>query len=212
MKKPASVATLTDFGRVRLSRTFFMRDFLFSDIAAMHGFANLPDDPDLAIAAGERLCQDLLEPLQDRFGRIAIRSAFRSAEVNGFGNDMQRAGKKGYGCAANEANYAGHIWDRRDAVGRMGAMACIIVPSFHDAFPGEGEWTKLAWWIHDHLPYSTMEFFPTYRAFNLGWREDPDRSIYSHVAPKGWLTKAGMPNHTGDHRQEWIGIAQAMIG
>lgn len=33
MKTPWSVSTLTDFGRVRLPKTFFMRDFLFSDIA-----------------------------------------------------------------------------------------------------------------------------------------------------------------------------------
>jgi hypothetical protein len=49
MRKPHSVSALTDFGRVRLSRTFFMRDFLFSDIAAVHGLNNVPDDPDLAI-------------------------------------------------------------------------------------------------------------------------------------------------------------------
>jgi hypothetical protein len=50
-------------GRVRLSRSFFMRDFLHSEIAAVHGISNMPDDPDLAIAAGRRLCEDLLEPL-----------------------------------------------------------------------------------------------------------------------------------------------------
>ncbi len=66
------------------------------------GFNNGPDNPDLAIAAGTRLCEDLLEPLQDRFGRIAIRSAHRSKEVNGFGNEMQRAGKSGYTCASND--------------------------------------------------------------------------------------------------------------
>lgn len=74
MRKPTTVQALSDFGRVRLSKTFFMRDFLFSDIASVHGFNNVPDNPDLAIAAGTRLCEDLLEPLQDRFGRIAIRS------------------------------------------------------------------------------------------------------------------------------------------
>jgi len=119
MRKPTSVTALTDFGRVRLSKTFFMRDFLFSDIASVHDFNNVPDDPDLAIAAGTRLCEDLLEPLQDAFGRLAIRSAYRSSEVNGFGNEMQRAGKSGYTCASNESNYAGHIWDRRDGNGYM---------------------------------------------------------------------------------------------
>jgi len=90
------------------------------------------------------LCEDLLEPLQDTFGRIAIRSAFRSVEVNGYGNDMQRAKKAGYTCASNPANYAGHIWDRRDKDGFMGATACVVVPSFWDRFQEDGDWLRLA--------------------------------------------------------------------
>lgn len=206
MKKPASVTALEDLGRVRLSKSFFLRDFLFSDIAAIHGLSNLPDDPALAIAAGTRLCEDLLEPLQNAFGRVAIRSAYRSCEVNALGN------AKGHNCAANEANYAGHIWDRRDAQGRMGAMACVVVPAFYDAFPDEGEWRRLAWWIHDHLPYATLCFFPRLQAFNIQWREDPERRIDSYVVPKGCLTKLGMSNHAGTHAAEWAGISKAMLG
>lgn len=40
LRRPETVEQLTEFGRVRLSRTFFMRDFLFSDIAAVHGMPN----------------------------------------------------------------------------------------------------------------------------------------------------------------------------
>lgn len=47
---------------------------------------------------------------------------------NRLGNEMQKAGKRGYNCAENEKNYAGHIWDRRDANGHMGATACIVLP------------------------------------------------------------------------------------
>jgi hypothetical protein len=32
--------------------SFFLRDFLHSEIADLHGIPNIPDDPDLAIAAG----------------------------------------------------------------------------------------------------------------------------------------------------------------
>src|SRR4029450_9854788 len=78
MRKPGSMSALEDFGRVRLSPNFFMRDFLYSEIAGFHGVPNLPDDPDLAIAAGRRLCETLLEPLQAAFGRLGIRSGFRS--------------------------------------------------------------------------------------------------------------------------------------
>lgn len=205
MKAPRSVTTLTEFGRVRLSRSFFMRDFLFSDIAAIHGLANVPDDPDLAIEAGKHLCEELLEPLQAAFGRIAIRSAYRSCEVNALGNS------KGYNCASNKANYAAHIWDRRDAAGRMGATACVAIPAFLDAFPETGAWQKLAWWIHDHLPYSSLEFFPNLWAFNIQWREGPERRIDSYAEPRKCLTKPGMPNHEGLHPAEWQGIERAMI-
>ena len=203
MKKPQTVAKLTDLGRVQLSDSFFLRDFLYSDIAAIHGLSNIPDDPDLAIAAGTRLCQDLLEPLQDAFGRIAIRSAYRSAEVNALG------AAKGYNCASNERNAAAHIWDMRDFAGHMGATACIVVPRFANRFTDPQDWKKLAWWIHDHLPYATMEFFPVRFAFNLSWHEKPSRMVYSHIPEsRGYLTKPGMDNHAGDHSGEWADIVR----
>ncbi len=201
MKKPQTVAALTELGRVQLSRSFFMRDFLYSEIAAIHGMSNIPDDPDLAIAAGKRLCEELLEPLQDAFGRIAIRSAYRSAEVNALGH------AKGYNCASNDRNAAAHIWDVRDAHGCMGATACVVVPGFANRFDQPGDWKRLAWWVHDHLPYSTMEFFPVRWAFNLGWNERARRMIFSHIpGDRGYLTKPGMPAHADDHRAEWEAI------
>ncbi|MFN3502280.1 MAG: hypothetical protein ACK4ZJ_08470 [Allorhizobium sp.] len=200
-----SVDALETWGRVRLSKSFFMRDFLFSDIAAVHGLLNVPKDPALAIAAGSRLCEELLEPMQGRFGRIAIRSAYRSEAVNALGNRL------GANCARNEANYAKHIWDRRDDRGHMGATACIIVPAFYDAFPNDGEWKKLAWWIHDHLPYSEMYFFRRYWAFNLTWSEQPKQTIHTWTERSRLLTKPGMANHATDHEDEWAGIERAFL-
>lgn len=210
MKHLKSVAALADFGRVRLSRTFYMRDFLYSEIANLHGIPNIPDDPELAIAAGTRLCTDLLEPLQEVFGRIAIRSAYRSSAVNGFGSEQQKAGKAGYSCASNEANHAGHIWDRRDADGCMGATTCIVIPSFADRYEAGADWREMAWWIHDHLPYSAMYFFPKRAAFNLTWHEQPKRVISSYIAPKGYLTKPGMANHSGSHAEWYAGLVASL--
>jgi hypothetical protein len=182
MRKPMSVDALTQLGRVRLSKSFFMRDMLHSEIAQVHGLLNAPDDPDLAIEAGKRLCEELLEPLQDEFGRIAIRSAYRSREVNALGN------AKGYNCASNEKNAAKHIWDMRDADGCMGAVACVVVPSFYDAHPEPGGWQGLARWIHDNLNYSTLYFFPTHWALNIGWHERAQRRVDSYAEPKGrWV-------------------------
>jgi hypothetical protein len=81
MRRPRSVRSAEDLGRVRLSQSFFMRDFLYSEIANLHGLANLPDEPDLAVETGRALCQNLLEPLQATFGRLAIRSAYRGRRL-----------------------------------------------------------------------------------------------------------------------------------
>lgn len=205
MRQPRSVRALEDFGRVRLSESFFMRDFLYSEIAAVSGFGNIPDDPDLAIAAGSRLCEELLEPLQERFGRISVRSAYRSPEVNGFGNANK------LNCGSNQSNRAGHIWDQRDANGRMGATACVIVNRFIPYYERTGDWESLAWWVHDHLPYSEMEFFPKMAAFNLQWHEDPERRIVSFIPPRrGLLTGPGKENWHGPHNRAYASMIEAI--
>src|SRR5258707_15203328 len=105
---------------------------LYSRVAMIPGFSNAPDYPELALDVGRSLCEELLEPLQERWGRVAIRSAYRSPEVNAFCCEMQKRGKAGYTCASNEANYSGHIWDRRDASGHKGAPAGVVGPGVWD--------------------------------------------------------------------------------
>ena len=201
MRQPKTVRALEAFGRVRLSENFFMRDFLYSEIAVINRFQNLPEDPDLAIAAGRRLCEELLEPLQEKFGRISVRSSYRSPEVNHFGNVNK------LNCGSNEGNFAGHIWDRRDANGRMGATACVIVNRFIPYYERTGDWEAMAWWVHDHLPYSDMEFFPKFAAFNLQWREDPERGIYSFIPPRrGRLTEPAKPNWADRHDEAYAAM------
>lgn len=200
MKRPiTSVRAAEAFGRTRLSHSFFMRDFLHSEIAAIEGMTNLPDDPELAIAAGRGLCENLLEPLQDTFGRLHIRSSYRSAQVNAFGCQHRLS------CASNDKNTARHIWDRRNRQG-MGAVACIVVPWLVDRLDAGATWEAMAWWIHDHLPYSELQFFPRLAAFNIGWHENPKRTIYSFVPPRGFLTRPGFANHAGDHGHLYPGF------
>jgi len=182
-----------ELGRVRLSPSFFMRDFLYSEISVFYGIPNIPDNPDLAIVAGSRLCNELLEPLKASFGDLSIRSSYRNAAVNAFGNE------NGLNCANPERAKGRHVWDHLDSQGHMGAMACVVVPWFADRYEGGADWRALAWWIHDNLPYSRLQFFPKLCAFNISWSEAPERRIDSFIAPRGLLTKPGMGNHDGDH-------------
>ena len=198
MRTPGTFTALEDLGRVRLSTHFFLRNFLHSEIGNIYGRPNIPDDPDLAIAAGTRLATELLDPLVETFGPIEIRSGYRSSALNHFGATEVRPQK----CAANAKNHAGHIWDRRDAAGRMGACVSVVVPWFADRYAAGCDWRDLAWWVHDHLPYHAMYFFPKLAAFNLTWRESPQPSISSYVPPRGTLLAPGAePAESPDERR-----------
>jgi len=196
MKPPKSVKTLETFGRVQLSPSFYMRDFLYSEISQIEGIPNVPDFPNKAIETGKQLCEQVLEPIQSFFGRISIRSAYRSPEVNAKGAENGNQ----YNCASNEANYGAHIWDYDRTDGSRGATACIVVNAFVPYYEQTGDWQALAWWIHDNVPgYSKMQFYPKLAAFNINWSTTPLKRIDSYAPPKGCLTKAGDENHSGSH-------------
>lgn len=182
MRKPASMWSLETLGRVRLSKHFYMRDFLMSEISAFHGIPNIPDVPDLAIERGRALCTHLLDPLEETFGRIAIRSGYRSAALNTYGNENK------LNCARSDNPIECHIWDWE---GSPIAGTSLVIPWFADQYDRGRDWRDLAWWVHDHLPYSEMWFFPKLAAFNLVWRPEPLRTISSYIAPRGMLLRAG---------------------
>lgn len=184
MRRPKSMWSLETLGRVRLSKHFFMRDFLYSEIGNMHGVANVPPDPDLALENGRMLCTELLDPLEETFGRVAIRSGYRSPSLNRYGNDNR------LNCAANDNPIECHIWDRGTGEQAI-AGTSLVIPWFADRYEKGRDWRDLAWWIHDHLPYSEMWFFPKLAAFNLVWRPMPLRTISSYIAPRGMLLRSG---------------------
>ena len=206
MRKPQSVKSLENLGRVRLSKSFYMRDFLYSEISNFYGIQNIPDDPDIAIEACTHLCNELLEPLNETFGRISIFSGYRSPSVNQTGND------KNLSCASNETNYAGHIFDYKDANGSMGARVSVVIPWFADQYENGREWQALAWWIHDNLPHCGLYFFPKLASFNITWHEiDKEKTVHSYINPKGCLTKQGMDNYLGDHSAFYEGFPELKI-
>lgn len=184
MRTPRSMWSLETFGRVRLSRHFFMRDFLYSEINGFHGIPNVPENPDLAIENGRNLCTVLLDPLEETFGRLAIRSGYRSSTLNAYGNAQN------LNCARNDNPIECHIWDR-DGGDQAIAGTSLVIPWFADQYAKGRDWRDLAWWIHDHLPYSEMWFFPKLAAFNLVWRPKALRTISSYIAPRGMLLRPG---------------------
>jgi len=155
--------SLENLGRARLSKHFFMRDFLYSEIGNFHRQQNLPDNPDLAIACGQEFCTALMDPLEETFGRIAVRSGYRSPSLNRFGNE------NGLNCARNDNPLECHIWDRADGDDRI-AGASGVIPWFSDQYDTGRDWRDLALWCHDPLRYAEHWFCPMLCAFHLLWR------------------------------------------
>ena len=173
--------SLETLGRIRLSRYFYMREFLYSEIANFHGLQNIPDDPDLALKHGRAFCTELLDPLEETFGRVGVRSGYRSSALNRFGNENK------LNCARNDYPLECHIWDHETPV----AGASIVIPWFADQFEAGRDWRDLAWWLYDHVPFADAWFFPKLCAFNICWRPHAGRRLDSYIAPKGCLLRAG---------------------
>lgn len=176
--------SLETLGRTRLSPFFFMREFLYSEIGNFHGLQNIPDDPDLTLDGGRRFCETVLDPMVRTFGMVSIRSGYRSRTLNKFGNDNK------LNCANNDNPMEMHIWDHHRGDAQI-AGATVVVPWFADRYAKGRDWRDLAWWIHDHLTYSDLWFFPKLCAFNIAWRAVPRATISSYVAPRGMLLRDG---------------------
>ena len=184
----ANYNKLDKLGRIRLSPNFFLREFLHSEISQAENVPNIPHHPEVAVEVGSRLCNEVLEPIQAALGKIHVRSAYRSPEINEIG----ASNKNQYNCSSNERNYAGHIWDYPDKDGHHGATACIVICSYVDYYEESGDWQSLANWIHLNVPaYSAMYFFPKLCAFNISWHENPKRVIKSYIVPKGKYESTG---------------------
>jgi hypothetical protein len=176
--KRAAFKAVEDLGRARLSPNFFMREFLHSEISQIENIPNIPHHPEIAVKYGSLLCQNVLEPIQEYWGRISVRSGYRSPEVNALG----ATNKNQYKCASNKGNYSKHIWDYPDANNQFGAMACVVVCPYVDYYQKTGDWKTLEHWISKNVTnYATLTFFPKLCAINISWHENTKKQITSYI-------------------------------
>lgn len=85
----------------RLSKHFILRDFLYSTEASLMGLANHPEDLDMVIRAGKALCEKVLEPITEQFGRPAITYGYACRDAIEAGYEI-----------TNPKSSAPHQWDR----------------------------------------------------------------------------------------------------
>ena len=90
----------------RLSQNFILRDFLFSTEAAVCGHSNFPtDNIEQVIESGKVLCDKLLEPVLEHFGKFAITFGYQSREtIDRESSAQEKIDDKTCSCP--------HHWDR----------------------------------------------------------------------------------------------------
>ncbi len=186
-----SVEELENLGRIRLSKSFYMREFLYSEVATRLGIVNYPDNVEIAISHGKRLCEEILEPLHACYGRISVRSGYRSSALNAACHEQ------GFNCVENQKAFGRHIWDVCSDRFGYGAMACVVIPSVNDAVASGVLIDEFAYWVDANLPYCFMSVFAELTAINICWSEIPCRNIYSRISPEEFLFKQG--SYIGKH-------------
>ncbi|GAB1363414.1 hypothetical protein MASR1M32_26500 [Rhodobacter sp.] len=66
-----------------------------------------------------------------------------------------------------------------------------MIPWFADQYDRGRDWQDLAWWLYDTLTFHAIFFFPKRAAFNLTWRQAPERKISSWIGPQRVILRAG---------------------
>ena len=66
---------------------------------------------------------------------------------------------------------------------KRGAMACIVIPYIADLYKQDRTvWRKIAWYIHDQLPYDRMIFHPILCAINMCWNNIAEQRSCSPIS------------------------------
>jgi len=147
--------------RVRLSKNFILRDFLFSTSSAAQGITNFPEHPELVIAAGKALCEQLLEPILRRFGRFAITFGYQSRE-----------GIEADDPALSPNSSCPHNWDRKSWGCDVYARVDILPFCVED---GEVSKQEFAYWLMHNLDVDLLMQWTRSNVFCLTISPQPRR-------------------------------------
>lgn len=114
-----SSAEYDKFARIRLSKNFILRDFLYSTDSDFRGICNMPRDRELVIRSGKALCENILEPIIEQWGRFFITFGYQSRI--GIEADWSAAKRK-----LNPTSSNPHQWDRRTFGNKVYARVDIL--------------------------------------------------------------------------------------
>ena len=152
---------------MNLSKHFTLAEMTKSETAEREGIVNIP--PPEVIPSAERLAQDILDPIRERWGRCVITSGYRCSELNSHPS-------------VNGSATSDHIWgDDAASVDFIPAEA----PKMGEVF----DWIRLeSKLIFDQcfLEYKLIDGKRHNRCIHISWRAVSPRRQAGHKPTGGY--------------------------
>ena len=160
--------------RVRLSKNFILRDFLYSTECAARGFSNYPEDPDAVIRAAKALCEKVLEPVLAKWGRFFLTFAYQSRD--GIEHGWSKAERE-----ANPRSSNPHQYDRGSFGDEVYARIDILPVCVEDGLVTKHEFGH---WLMHNLDLDLVMVWTRSNVFCITISPKPRRVWLQWGSPK----------------------------
>jgi hypothetical protein len=167
-RKSMGMTELNNLVLARLSKHFILRDFMYSSEASWRGLPNLPSDPEMVIRAGTALCETVLEPLTEQFGRPAITYGYASKEAIEVGmSQLERE--------SDPPSSSPHCWDRKSWGDQYYARIDILPLCVEDGLVSKRDYGR---WIMNHLDIDLLMCWEKSNVFCVTINEAAPRRVW----------------------------------
>jgi hypothetical protein len=174
------------FTRTRLSKNFLLREFLYSSDSDFRGICNMPRDRELVIRSGKALCENILEPIIARFGKIFITFGYQSK--SGIEADWSPTKRK-----ENPRSSNPHDWERQTFGSKIYCRVDILPACVEDGLVSKYEFGH---WLMHNLDIDLL----------MQWKRSNVFCItYSEFRPRRVWLEWGSPEKGQPKRETFMG-------
>lgn len=172
--------------KTRLSPNFILRDFLGSTEANFLGIPNVPEDWEMVIRSGKALCEAILEPLTEKFGKLFITFAYQSRQVVEATSQQK-----------SPTSSCPHNWDRLSHGKELYCRVDILPRCVED---NEVSKQEFGHWLTHNLDFDILMDWHHSSVFCVTYSEYKPRRVWKTWVPLGQGDGGGNSiTHMGRH-------------
>lgn len=186
-------ALMEELSLTRLSPNFIMREFLHSNYNSVAGICNYPEKPEVVIRAGKALCENILEPIIAKFGKIFITFGYQGR----VGLNMADSTTKD-----NPKSSSPHMWDRSTYPKHIYCRVDILPACVQDGAVTKKEFRD---WLFHNLPLDLIMSWGKSNVFCLTYCTYKNRRVAIEWVAAG-TGENGTNKRTYYGENYWINI------